>query len=563
MRMRIYVIGLVFFLLCAAFLAAEKPAIRAYIEPETLAPRETAFVLLKFTFPKGMHQTLNKDYFGFSVDPIEGVAIGPVEYPRGTEENGIVNYYGSVTLKAKLTADANARPGVRKFSITASYQLCDDAGTCFFPEKVQVSAQLRIEGGTGNAATTIRYLLMALIGGLLLNFMPCVLPLLSVRALSLVQMSRENRKSIFVGSIFYTTGIVVSFLILAGLVVAVKLSGEQVGWGFQFQNPVFVLILVAAIFAFSLSMFDVYVISLPGGNLAAKASGKKGHAGSFFAGVFAVLVATPCTAPFLGPALGFAFTQPPLMIFSIFILVALGLAFPFILLGIWPGFIRRIPKPGPWMTVFKELMGFLLIGTTLYLLNTLYHQIGMQNFMRVLVFLLFLGFSCWLYGKFSRVGSKPGLQWIGLGVALGIVVASAFFTLRFEAQDNLRQTIVQGENRWEPFSKKRLENYRAEGKPVFLDFYAEWCTNCKVNEASVLNTQEIATAFDRYGVKLLKGDFTMYDEEIAAHIAELGKGGVPVYALYAPGKDRPIVFPELITKAMITNTLNTELGTGN
>ena len=546
------------------------------IEPREAAPGSATILRAEYEIPEGMYMALQEDFFYVEAATPEGVSMGPLTYPEGTEKRGLITYSGSVTLERTLRISPDMRAGEYTIEVTAGYQYCDETGTCFLPQTERVEVGLTvIEGGSaegergGEAAggsgfrSILIYLLLALVGGIILNVMPCVLPLLSVRALNLVDQAGREPKKIFVNSLFYTGGIIAALLAFALIITVLKISGELVGWGFQFQNPVFVLVLTSIIFVFALSLFDVFVLQAPGLNAASKATGKGGYAGSFFTGIFAVLIATPCSAPFLGTALGFAFAQTPAIIFLMFFLIGLGFALPFLLLGIYPGLIQRLPKPGKWMTVFKEIMGFLLIGTVIYLLNTLFHQLSDGAFYRVLVFLGLLAFTAWIYGRFGNPG-RPRKTRIAAGLAAAaIITLASVFVVRIDtgpAGSESAEGEVYISERWEVFSPGKLEAYRREGHPVFIDFHAAWCTNCKINRAAVLSTEEIGGAFERYGVKLLHGDFTNNDPVIASWIEKLGRGGVPVYALYVPGRENPVIFPELLTKGMVLDALANNLG---
>jgi thiol:disulfide interchange protein len=278
-------------------------------------------------------------------------------------------------------------------------------------------------------------LLFALLGGLILNLMPCVLPVLSIKALSLVQSVSSDRREVLKGALAYTVGILTCFAVLAGIVVGVKAAGRDVGWGFQFQDWRFVLALALVIWIFSLSLFEVFVIRLPGMTAIDAAGRKSGHWGSFFSGTFSVLLATPCTAPLLGTAMGYAFSQPPAFIFIFFLTVGLGLALPFLLLGFFPDALERIPRPGNWMIVFREAMAFLLAATVVYLLDVLYHQIG-EGLFAVLWYLLLASLAAWMYGKFANPMCPAGRRWVFSIVALVLLVGPLPWVL---AQGNAAQ----------------------------------------------------------------------------------------------------------------------------
>ncbi len=526
------------------------------ITPNEVFPGEEAVVSVVYRFPENMHQTLAGDFFTFTIDSEIAFETGEVIYPEGIIEKGATVYYGTAELKRTVKIPADTGPGFYNLKVTAGYQLCNDAGTCFFPETVEIEGTITVLEGTSAGDKTpflkiIQFLLMALAGGLLLNIMPCVLPVLSIKALSLVNQSKHDRKKIFTGSILYTAGILLSLLIFAVIIIILKFSGELVGWGFHFQNAGFVISLLTIITVFALSLFDVFTINAPGMNTAAKASGKGGHLGSFLSGIFAVLLATPCTAPFLGTALAFAFSQPPVLIIAIFLMIGLGLALPFIIIGIWPGFIKKIPKPGPWMNTFKVIMGFLLLATALWLIDVLYYQIGWSGLLRVFIFLLVAGFSAAVYGHYSKPSFSRRKQWIALAAAVIIAAAGGFIIFRGGIQTPGGEIEVNDHENWEVFTPEKLEYYRMTERDVFIDFGAKWCWTCKVNEETVLFTSKIAEVFKENDTALLRGDYTNNDKIVGEWIQKFGRAGVPVYAFYRKGAAEPVILPEILTQQMI------------
>lgn len=568
----------------AAPASGSAPAARISIRPEevTVAGNGSAAFELIYEFPDGFHQTKQEDFFGITAPEASPFQVREVVYPEsGVMENGVLSYYGSAVLRVVVDLSSDVTPGEYRVPFTAGYQLCDDAGACYFPSEEIVEVAFQVPEGTSaasgtepgggragdaaadsavpggenvGAAALLRFLLFAFIGGLLLNVMPCVLPVLSIRALNLVNQSGNSRREIFTGSLLYTAGVLASLLILAGAVIALKLSGELVGWGFQFQDPLFVVFLITVIFVFALSLFDVYIFQAPAMNGAVRRAGQKGYIGSFFNGIIAVLLATPCTAPLLGTALGFAFSQPPLMIFGMFTMVGIGFALPFLLIGIWPAAIQRLPKPGEWMITFKELMGFVLLATVIYLLSILRFQISPEEMIQVLIFLLVLGFLLWVYGKAAKPTAGRKRKWIILALFIILSVSAAGRLLQFEerGETTKNESVREG---WESFSPEALAEYRQEGKPVLVVFSAKWCTVCKLNEQTVLHTESAEELFESLDLRVLYGDYTNQDEIIGEWIRSYGRAGVPVYAYYPPGSSSYRLLPEVLSMQVLESSL--------
>ena len=440
------------------------------------------------------------------------------------------------------------------------------------------------KGILGQTFTTIRqpgsaqplwlYLLFAVIGGLLLNIMPCVLPVIALKIFGLMKMSGNEPKKVRRLGWVFSAGILVSFLALASMVVLLQFAGGQIGWGFQFQEPLFVIAMAAVVFAFGLSLFGVYEIQLPGaaiagvGNIAAKQEqGGKGYAASFWEGVFATILATPCTAPFLGSALGFAFAQPPAVILLVFAAVAFGMALPYLLITSRPAWLKYLPKPGAWMETAKQFMGFLMMATVLWLLYILGKQLGVEAVVWTGAFLLTVAVAAWLIGRFATLTATRARAYSVWAVAF-LLVAGAYL-LFMESTLNVR-ALIAGEKAvgvsevgqasegipWQPFSLSALERELGTGKPVFIDFTAEWCLTCKVNERTVLTDREVVDAFAASGIVPIKADWTNRNPEITQLMRKFGRSGVPLYVLFPAGKsDAPIVLPEVITSSIVIDAL--------
>lgn len=538
----------------AVTLIAQSPNIQAEIVENTL--------LVRFEFPEGYHQELQEDYFYIEIEPVAGLEFGPTIYPEGKEsEFGYIAYYDEALLSREITVISDKAEELDNLQVFIGYQLCEDDGACLFPEEETITVPFSISSSmlppdkTIPIVSILQYLLMAFIGGILLNIMPCVLPVLSIRALNIVNQSNQDRKMILKNAFAYTGGILTSFIILAAIIIIIKISGELIGWGFQFQNIGFVLALIILIYLFALSLFDVFLIQPPGMQAASQASNKSGLSGSFVSGIFAVLLATPCTAPLLGAALGFAFTQPPLMILGIFILIGVGMALPFIILGFNPKIIQALPKPGEWMNTFRQAMGFLLIFTTIYLLRTLYFLVGGIGILNVLLYLSILSIAAWLYGKYVKPIFSRKTQWIMVVIVLVLAIVPAFHLLSFDADYDLQASESSTKAGWQEFSPELVDELRAQDLPVFIDFTAEWCTTCKTNYALVLNTEEVKSAFQNKNVQLLVADNTRRNPIIDSWLQRFGRAGVPLYVFYIPGEDEPVVLPEIITKQIIFDTL--------
>src|SRR6266487_2889082 len=405
------------------------------------------------------------------------------------------------------------------------------------------------------------FLFFGFLGGLILNLMPCVLPVISLKIFGFIQQAGQSRQKILRSGIAFTLGIFVWFIALALLLIALKVAGRDVTWGgFQFTNPYFVLVLSVIVLVFALNLFGVFEISLPQSMTRSLLSTteRKDLLGSFFQGVFATVLATPCTAPFLGTALGFAFTQSPVIILAMFIAIAAGMSAPYLLLSVQPAWLRFLPKPGPWMVHVKQFMGFLLLATLLFLLYVLGAQRGLEGAIWASCFLLVISVAFWMKGVFVVPTTSVAKRSIVLVIMLVLVLASGIYFIgdKFHSA-NVASAGSQLRGDWQAFTPERLQTELEQGHTVFVDFTAAWCLTCKFNEASVLESQDVRDAFKRHAIVKLKADWTNGDPVITKLLQQFGRPGVPLYVLY-PGKSgEPIVFPELLTKSMILDKLET------
>lgn len=400
-------------------------------------------------------------------------------------------------------------------------------------------------------------LIFALLGGMLLNLMPCVFPVLCIKALGLVEMSAANRREARGHGLAYSAGILLSFWALAGLLIALRHTGEKIGWGFHLQSPRFLIALSALLFLLGLNLLGVFELGLGltrlGQLTVAENGEKRGYLNAFATGILATVVATPCTAPFMGTAVGFALGQPAVIAMFIFTALGLGLALPYVMLLWIPGLLRILPRPGAWMETFKQLMGFLLIGTVLWLAWVLGAQSGAERVVALLGGLLAIGVAGWLLRTFSE-------SRVAMGIAIALILAGALgpaydLSARQPAPASA-QTPAGGDLPWERFSSEKLTAYRRAGQPVFLDFTAEWCVSCKVNERLVLRTQEVRDRMRELGVVPMKADWTNYDSEITQALSEFGRSGIPFYVLYGRTPNAAgIELPAVITTGSVLREL--------
>lgn len=533
------------------------PEISYSLNKDSYRPGETAKVSVLYTFPEDYHQTHNPDQFRLRGSGSKGLLFGTTVFPEGIiDSNGDLQYYDSAELVLELLISDSVEEGNIELTVFADFQLCDEEGICYFPGSQELNITLNIEGQAVQSKNTTSlwlFLLMALVGGFLLNLMPCVLPLLSVKAMNLISQSGEKRPVLIKHGLLYTAGILSSFWILSLVIILLQKSGKLLGWGFHFQSPLFLTILIAVIFLFALSLFEVFILLPPstGMNKADTLSRKKGYTGSFFTGIFAVFVATPCTAPFLGSAMGFAFSQSPLIILMIMSLTGLGLSLPFLLLGFFPGFFKLLPKPGKWMDKFREAMAFLLIGTVIYLSSTLIKQIG-QGFSSVLWFLLVLSVAAWIWGWSSRQSRKKIWRRFFKILPLLMILISARYLLVFDSSE---ATAASSEvSYWERFDTELVNEIIKSDEALFLSFSAEWCTSCKVNEKTVLHTERTIELFERKGIRTVKGDLTVSNDAAMEWIYKHNRAGVPLYLLYLPGEEVQIL-PEILSYSILEEAL--------
>jgi thiol:disulfide interchange protein DsbD len=396
------------------------------------------------------------------------------------------------------------------------------------------------------------YLLFAFAGGIILNLMPCVLPVLSIKVLGLIGQVGEDSRKILLHGLLYALGVIVSFWILAGMLLILRAGGEQLGWGFQLQSPLFIFILSAFLFMLGLSLFGVFEIGLVLAGLGTRAQGKVNKTGSILSGIMATVVATPCTAPFMGSALGFAVTQPVSVSMAVFTFLALGMAAPYVILTAFPKLLRFIPKPGAWMESFKQFLGFLMMATVVWLIWILSLQQDTDAVVILLIVLLFLSIGAWILGRWGSIQRKTLIRRTAYIIATTFIAGSMVFGLGQVQNDDYTGSSLE----WEPFVASEVQERRALGKPVFIDFTAAWCLSCKVNERVALADQAVIKKMLELNISTFKADWTTRNAEITHALAQYGRNSVPLYILYGPQSEEALILPEILTPGIVLNALN-------
>ena len=400
-------------------------------------------------------------------------------------------------------------------------------------------------------------MVFAFIGGIVLNLMPCVFPVLSLKALSLTKPGHGNRHHLRIEGLSFGAGVIGTFVALAGLLLVFRAAGEQFGWGFQLQSPAVITGLAVLFFILALNLSGVFEFTALVPSSAAGWSARNQYVNAALSGILAVIIASPCTAPFMGAALGFALAQPALLTLLVFAALGLGMALPFVLLTWYPGWRRVLPKPGVWMERLKQFLAFPLYATVAWLVWVLGAQVDNDAVVRLLVTLVVVAFALWAWRAY-RGGAAMAFSVLALlGVAAALVVAWPLFAGMPERNASAPAQAKSGaSDPWQPYTPVRLSELAAVNKPVFVDFTAAWCVTCQVNKRLVLNDGAIKEAFAQRGVSLMRADWTRRDPAITQALAALGRQGVPVYVLYRPGKE-PLLLPEVLQKQTVLDALAT------
>ncbi len=399
----------------------------------------------------------------------------------------------------------------------------------------------------GHPAIAFEPLFLAFAGGLLLNLMPCVFPVLAIKALGLVGLQGESRRRARLHGFTYALGVVVSFWVLAGGLLAVRAGGANLGWGFQLQSPVVVALLASLFFGMALTLLGV---SSFGGSImgvGSKLAAGGGYRGAFFAGALATVVATPCTAPFMGTALGYALVQPPLVALGVFTSLGLGLALPYVAVTCVPALGALLPRPGRWMETLKQVLAFPLLATVVWLVWVVSLQAGSGAVAAILTALLLIGLAAWMTGRWSH-------RWTN-ALAVAMVVAALGVQVTIVPASEPRSDGVSALS-WEPYSAERLDELLRAGRPVFIDFTAAWCVTCQVNERLALATPAVRAKMEAIGVVPVRADWTRPNPDITRALQEFGRDGVPLYVLYSGRRgEPPRILPQILTSSAVLTEL--------
>jgi thiol:disulfide interchange protein DsbD len=390
-------------------------------------------------------------------------------------------------------------------------------------------------------------LVLAFFGGLILNLMPCVFPVLGIKILGFVNQAGADRRKVTLHGIVFTAGVLISFWVLAGTLAVLRAGGSQLGWGFQLQSPAFVFGLAAAMLVFALSMSGVFEFGLSATGFGSQLQSKSGLTGSFLTGVLATVAATPCAAPFLAPALGAALALPTAQSFAIFTVIGIGLSAPYLLLSAFPSAVRILPRPGAWMETFKQAMAFPLYATVAYLVWVLAGQVQETGLLAALFGFVLIAMGIWAYGRWNAPGSSPGRARFGK-VACAVLLALGAWT-------GWPVSAAPSDIVWDKWSPEAVGTLRSENRIIYVDFTARWCATCQANKRLVFHSEDVLRVFHDRHIATLRGDWTNKDPQITAELAAYHRAAVPFNLIWLPGHPDPVILPELLTPSIVLDAL--------
>ena len=520
-------------------------------------------LLVRITPSQGYY--LYRDKTSFQLLDGNGVSLGAPRWPAGKAHRDehfgdVVVYFDVAEIPLPLIRSNEA---AQTLTLQANFQGCQTDGICYRPMTRQLTVELPAGAGASASQAAVKNsvsdsdhappglllsLLLALVGGLILNLMPCVLPVLSFKALGLAQASRSHAHA-RAHALWYTAGVLASFAVIGALVLALRSAGQALGWGFQLQQPEVVAGLTLLMFAIGLSLSGVFQFGATMAGVGQSLTEKSGAAGDFFTGVLAVIVASPCTAPFMAGALGYAFTAPVLPAMLVFLALGLGLALPFLLIGFVPALASRLPRPGAWMETLKHWLAFPMYLTAVWLLWVFGKQRGMDAVGALLIAAVLLALGLWWLEKqrYSERAGQKVLAWILIAVAVATSIAAVRLPAQAAAQQVEKGTVA--------YSAKALTEARAAGRAIFVDMTADWCITCKVNEKAVLHTDAFRELLERTDTVYMVGDWTDQDAEISAFLDQFHAPGVPLYVVYPEGGGPGRKLPQILSQSLMEEAL--------
>lgn len=497
------------------------------------------------------------------IDPPQGVdldgplqffaATGPlIEYsaPQTTSVDG-----GVVTMRLVRSPYVTGAPKrINGILVAANGARAD--GPAAFEIDVPFSAATAATATTAVPPTLLVALALAFAGGVILNLMPCVFPVVSLKIFSFVQSAGDDPRRVRGHGLTFASGVLVAFWALAALLLALRAAGEEIGWGFQLQSPGFVAAMAFLLFGLGLSLAGLVEIGTPLTRIDAKGSG--GYRSSFMNGVLATVVATPCTAPFMGAALGYAMTQSTATSMLIFTALGAGMAAPYVALSAWPALLRFLPRPGAWMVRFRQLTAFPLFATVAWLVWVFGHQTGIDGVLRLLLGLTLLALGLWIWGQWVTLSAAERTKWAARTAAAGFIAAGLVLAATSAPTATAAPSSKPaGGIAWEVYSEERVAAHRAAGRPVFIDFTAAWCLTCKVNERIAFTSNEVQQLVKARNIAMLKADWTTRDPAITRALAGFGRNGVPLYVLYeADPAAQPRLLPEILSPGILVNAFS-------
>ncbi len=528
------------------------PASPSFIESDKQLITRFAGTLPK-PMPAGMQAKFVPTATGFSLTVLTGKRESAAQF-LPFDQNQIANAAPQLItpLKNGVRIDIKKDENLQKSPEVLHGLVVLADGRAFDVQATQGTLPAETVTGNGGHGAILRVVALAFVGGIILNLMPCVFPVLFIKGLSLLNSSQQERSKLRAHGAVYTLGILVSFWIVVALLLLLRAGGQQLGWGFQFQSPGFVAMMALLLFFLGLSLAGMFEIGLSLTSAGSGLAAKHGYSGSFFTGVLAVIVATPCTAPFMGAAIGYALAHSSVVSFLVFTALALGLAAPYLLLAFQPAWTRILPRPGAWMEVLKQATSVPVFGTVIWLVWLLAQTAGPNALVGLLSAFVLLAIAGWILGRWPA--KVPATAAATLVVACAVAL-SLFSVRRLGAASGSAAPTASSE--WQPFTPDIVDKYRQQGRPVFVDFTAKWCLSCQVNERVILERADVQQKFRSGNFALIRADWTNSDEAITKALNALGRSGVPTYAVYSGSpQEGPQVLPEVLTPGVVLDALD-------